>query len=144
VIGSREGPGGERLDEPPLRFAIGRLFNWWVRLFVLPDIADTQCGFKLFSASTAEALFPRLTTDGFAFDVELLVLARRAGYQVREVGIVWRGRRESRVAVGRGVAAFGDVVRIAWNVWVGRYGPVVSQTLVTPARPIDTLTTRSV
>lgn len=143
VIGSREAPGGARLDEHPLRFAIGRLFNGWVRLLVLPGVADTQCGFKLFSASAAEALFPRLTTDGFAFDVELLALARRAGYQVREVGIVWHGRHESRVAVGRGAAAFGDVVRIAWNGWMGRYGPVVSQTLVTPARPIDTLTTRS-
>jgi dolichyl-phosphate beta-glucosyltransferase len=143
VIGSREAPGGQRLDEHRFRFAIGRLFNWWVRMLVLPGVADTQCGFKLFSASAAEALFPRLTTDGFAFDVELLALARRAGYQIREVGIVWRGRGDSRVAVARGAAAFGDVARIAWNGWLGRYGPVVSQALVTPARPIDTLTTRS-
>jgi glycosyltransferase involved in cell wall biosynthesis len=143
VVGSREAPGGQRLGEHPVRYAIGRLFNWWVRMLVLPDVADTQCGFKLFSAAAAEALFPRLTTDGFAFDVELLALARRAGYEVREVGIVWRGRGDSRVAVGRGAAAFADVARIAWNGWLGRYGPVVSRALVTPASPIDALTTRS-
>ena len=63
---------------------------------------DTQCGFKLFSAEAAEALFPRLTISGFAFDVELLVMARRAGFDMRETGIVWHGRADSRVAVSRG------------------------------------------
>jgi dolichyl-phosphate beta-glucosyltransferase len=138
VIGSREGPGAQRVGEHPARHAIGRIFNRWVRLLVLPGLVDTQCGFKLFSATAAEALFPRLTIDGFAFDVELLVLARRAGFQIQETGIVWRGRPDSRVAVGRGAAAFGDVLRIWWNARTGRYGPVVSRTSVTPARPLQT------
>ena len=136
VIGSREGPGAQRIGEHPMRRVIGRIFNGWVRLLVLPGLADTQCGFKLFSATAAETLFPRLTVDGFAFDVELLVLARRAGFEVQEAGIVWRGRVDSRVAVARGAAAFGDVLKIWWNALTGRYGPVASKATVTPARPL--------
>ena len=136
VIGSREGPGAQRVGEHPMRHMIGRIFNRWVRLLVLPGLIDTQCGFKLFSATAAEALFPRLTSDGFAFDVELLVLATRAGFQIEEAGIVWHGRPGSRVAVGRGAAAFADVLRIWWNAKTGRYGPVTSRASVTPARPL--------
>jgi dolichyl-phosphate beta-glucosyltransferase len=127
VIGSREAPGSRRIGEHWLRHLIGRVFNAHVRVFALPGITDTQCGFKLFSAQAADALFPRLTIPGFAFDVELLVLARRAGFDVREAGIVWHGRTDSRVAVSRGAAAFADVLRVAWNAWTGRYGPRTSR-----------------
>ena len=121
VIGSREAPGAHRQGEHWLRYLIGRVFNLYVRVLVLPGISDTQCGFKLFSAAAADELFPRVTVGGFAFDVELLVMARRAGYEIREVGIEWRGRTGSRVAVTRGAAAFGDVLRVRWNAWMGRY-----------------------
>ena len=127
VIGSREAPGSQRVGEHWLRYSIGRVFNAYVRLLLLPGIMDTQCGFKLFSATAAEALFRRLTVEGFAFDVELLVMARRAGYEIREVGIEWNGRADSRVAVSRGAGAFGDVLRIRWNAWAGRYGRSVPE-----------------
>ncbi len=127
VIGSREAPGSLRVGEHWLRHLIGRVFNAHVRLFALPGIMDTQCGFKLFSAEAAEALFPRLTISGFAFDVEVLVMARRAGFDLRETGIVWHGRADSRVAVSRGAAAFGDVLRVRWNALTGRYGPRTSR-----------------
>lgn len=122
VIGSREGPGAQRRGEHWLRYLVGRVFNAYVRVTVLPGIADTQCGFKLVSAKVASDVFGRVTVGGFAFDVELLVLARLAGYEIREVGIVWHGRTDSRVAVSRGAVAFADVLRIKWNVWTGRYG----------------------
>jgi dolichyl-phosphate beta-glucosyltransferase len=121
IIGSREAPGSERIDEPWLRHVIGRFFNWVVRLFAVPVITDTQCGFKLFSAHAVETICPHLTIVGFAFDVEMLALARRAGLPIREVGIIWRGRQDSRVAVGRGAAAFVDVLRIRWRLWRGAY-----------------------
>jgi hypothetical protein len=121
VIGSREAPGSVRFDEPSVRHWIGRFFNWFVRLLVVPGISDTQCGFKLFSARAVEAICPYLTIQGFAFDVEMLALARRAGLSIREVGVVWDGNQESRVAVGRGAAAFTDVLRIRWRLWRGAY-----------------------
>lgn len=135
VIGSREAAGSRRVGEHWLRHAIGRVFNWWVQLLVLPGISDTQCGFKLFSAQAAAALFPRLTISGFAFDVELLVLARRAGFAMRETGILWNGRADGRVAVSRAAAAFGDVLRVRWNAWAGRCGAV--QPGPAPAAPVS-------
>jgi len=121
VIGSREAPGSDRLDEPWLRHWIGRFFNWFVRLLIVPGISDTQCGFKLFSARAVALICPYVTIQGFAFDVEMLALARRAGLSIREVGVTWDGNQESRVAFGGGAAAFVDVFRIRWRLWRGAY-----------------------
>ena len=114
VIGSREAAGAQRVGEPLLRHLIGRVFNWVVQLSVLPGIRDTQCGFKLFSRD-ASALFGTLTVEGFAFDVELLSLARCSGLTIREVPVVWIARRDSRVRLSRGAAAFAEVVHIGWR-----------------------------
>jgi dolichyl-phosphate beta-glucosyltransferase len=121
VIGSREAPGSNRLDEPWIRHWIGRFFNWFVRLLVVPGISDTQCGFKLFSAGAVDLICPYLTSQGFAFDVEVLALARRAGLSIREVGVTWDGNQESRVAFGGGASAFLDVLRIRWRLSRGAY-----------------------
>lgn len=121
IVGSREAPGSRRIGEPLRRHVIGRVFNWLVRLFVLRGIHDTQCGFKLIRADVARHVFERITTDGFAFDVELLFLARRAGFRICEVGVVWVCRKDSRVSVSRGAAAFADALRIRLNAWRGVY-----------------------
>jgi hypothetical protein len=133
LIGSREAPGAERLGEPWRRHAAGRAFNALVRLFVLPDIQDTQCGFKLFSAEAVTALFPRTTIDGFAFDVEVLTLARRGGYGVREVGVQWHCRSDSRVSLWRGATAFADILRVYWNGLSGRYRGIPAPSTSGPA-----------
>jgi len=79
----------------------GELFNFLVRRLGVPGIKDTQCGFKLFRGAAAETLFGELRTDGFGFDVELLLLARRRGYQVAEVAINWADQPGSKVGVWR-------------------------------------------
>ncbi len=121
IVGSREAPGARRIGEPARRHVIGRVFNFIVQRVALPGLNDTQCGFKLLSQAAATTICPHLTINGFAFDVELLFLARRSGFNVREVGVVWTCRRESRVRVGRGATAFADLVRIRWRQWRGRY-----------------------
>lgn len=121
IAGSREAPGARRIGEPLTRHLIGRVFNSIVQFLVLPGIQDTQCGFKLISADAARTLFPHLTIEGFAFDVELLFLARRAGFRIREVGVVWVCRIDSRVRLGRGAVAFADVARIRLRHIGGRY-----------------------
>jgi dolichyl-phosphate beta-glucosyltransferase len=121
IVGSREAPGAQRIDEPLLRHIVGRVFNRMVQLVAVPGVDDTQCGFKLIKAEAARALFPLLTLDGFAFDVELLFLARQAGFRIREVGVIWVCRRDSRVRVGRGAAAFADIVRIRLKYLAGHY-----------------------
>ncbi len=77
----------------------GELFNFLVRRLGVPSIRDTQCGFKLFRGAAADTLFGELRTDGFGFDVELLLLAGRRGYRVAEVAINWADRPGSKVAV---------------------------------------------
>ena len=112
IIGSREAPGAQRTGEAWSRRVSGRVFNALVRLFAVRGIHDTQCGYKLLSAEAVAALAPHLTIDGFAFDVELLYLARLAGFQIREVGIVCHCRQDSRVRVRLGVEAVVDVLRV--------------------------------
>lgn len=76
---------------------LGRSFNWVVNQIILPGIADTQCGFKLFSRPAADFLFSRQTAHGFSFDVELLFLAQRAGLIIAEVPINWTNIPGSKV-----------------------------------------------
>jgi dolichyl-phosphate beta-glucosyltransferase len=125
LVGSREAAGATRIGEPWSRHAIGRVFNWVVKLLVLRGINDTQCGFKLFSARAAETLFPRQRLDGFGFDVEILFLARRAGLVVREIPVTWEYGRESKVNVASGARGFLDLVTIRWNQLRGAYPPPV-------------------
>lgn len=121
TIASREAPGAERIGEPLWRHVIGRVFNAFVRLFVVAGIQDTQCGYKLFSEQAARTLFGMSLLNGFAFDVELLYLARRLGMAIREVPVTWHHRPGSRVRLRTGLIAFLQILQIRWNDLLGRY-----------------------
>jgi dolichyl-phosphate beta-glucosyltransferase len=98
VIGSRGLPDSViEVRQARMREAMGKVFNLLVRRFVIRGFRDTQCGFKAFRRAAAMDLFSRLRTKGFAFDVEILLLARRLNYRVGEVPVVWRNSRSSRV-----------------------------------------------
>jgi dolichyl-phosphate beta-glucosyltransferase len=79
----------------------GHVFNFLVRRLGVVGVVDTQCGFKLFRGEVAAALFPRLGTDGFGFDVELLLLAQRRGHRIAEVPVSWADQPGSKVGVLR-------------------------------------------
>ncbi|MCY4537090.1 MAG: glycosyltransferase family 2 protein [Chloroflexi bacterium] len=89
IIASREAPGAQRVDEPEYRHMIGRINNWIIKLAALADFEDTQCGFKMFSRSAALDLFGVQKMNGIGFDVELLYIAKRRGYKIKEVPITW-------------------------------------------------------
>ena len=76
---------------------LGRIFNGVVNIILLPGIADTQCGFKMFKRNTALMLFHNITSERFSFDVELLFLARKAGCKIAEVPINWKNIPGSKV-----------------------------------------------
>lgn len=101
AIGSREGAGARRVGEPARRHVAGRAFNAVVGLLAVPGIQDTQCGFKMFTAAAADAIFPYTTIDGWAFDIEVLYIARLRGLRVREVPIEWHYRAGSRLHMFR-------------------------------------------
>ena len=113
AIASREGAGAKRVDEPWRRHVVGRLFNYAIRWLVVPGIADTQCGFKMFTASSVAVVFPHVTLDGWAFDVEVLSIALAKGLRVVEVPIEWHYRAESRLSLVRdGARMLVDLFRI--------------------------------
>ncbi len=123
AIGSREAPGARRYGEPPHRHAMGRIFNWLVRLLAVSGLQDTQAGFKCFTAQAAEDVFRCQTVEGFGFDVEVLFIARKRGYRIVEVPIQWHYKAESRVRVVRDTwHMFRDVLVVRWNDFRARYG----------------------
>jgi len=101
AIASREVPGARRYGEPWYRHAMGRVFNRLVQILVLPGIQDTQCGFKCMPRDIALTLCSQQTISGWGFDVELLAIARRHGFAIREVPIPWYYMANSRVRLGR-------------------------------------------
>src|SRR5262249_17271754 len=122
VIASRQAPGAHRHGEPVHRHLLGRVFNMLVRLLALPGIQDSQCGFKCFRADVARQLARAQTRDGWGFDVELLYLARRWGWQVVEVPIEWHYAPSSRVSPLRDSWRMArDVLAVRRNAQIGRY-----------------------
>ena len=122
VVGSRWSEGALiREQQPALRRIIGRLFRFCVReIFALP-VYDTQTGFKIFTAEAAEDIFWRISSNGWVFDIEVLLTARRLGYQTAEVGVEWRHVRDTRVRARHVISIAAEVLRIAyrWNNSVG-------------------------
>lgn len=122
AIGTREGAAARRVGEPIYRHLMGRLFNHIVRWLALPGIHDSQCGFKMFTAGAVAAVFPLVTVDGWAFDVEVLTVARAKGLRVREVPIEWHYRADSRLSMLRdGFGMFRELLRIRARAVSGRY-----------------------
>jgi dolichyl-phosphate beta-glucosyltransferase len=114
VIGSRGLSDSDiRVRQPKLRELMGRTFNAMVRAAVLGGIKDTQCGFKLFTSSAARAVFVQQALDGFAFDVEALLIARDLRLTVREVPVVWRHAPNSKVSpIVDSSKMFRDIVQL--------------------------------
>ncbi len=124
AVGSRAlpGPGISRRTRLHRR-VMGRVFARLVQQLVVPGIADTQCGFKLFDRSAAHELFAASRTNGFSFDVEILALARARGIPVAEVAVSWRDVPRSRVSlVTDSVAMLADLVAIRRRVRAGAAG----------------------
>ena len=89
IIASREAPGAIRVDEPEYRHLMGRVNNFIIKTAAIKDFEDTQCGFKMFSGKAAADLFGVQRMTGIGFDVELLFIAKRRGYRIKEVPITW-------------------------------------------------------
>lgn len=122
VIGSREAAGAQRFDEPASRHIGGRLVNYAIQLLALPGLHDTQCGFKLFTAESAEDLFCVQTLSGWSFDIELLFVARRRGYTIKEIGVPWKYFAFSHVSpVKDAIRMILDIVKIRSNSLFGVY-----------------------
>ena len=93
-----------------MRRSMGQMFNQVVRRISRIPLRDTQCGFKGFRREVAHDLFAAQTVDGFAFDVEILLLAQKRGYAMADLPVEWRNSTDSRVHI------FHDSLRMLWDV----------------------------
>ena len=119
IFGSRAVEGSE-LDPPQAWYKqmIGKLGNLFIQALVLPKIYDTQCGFKCFSEKAAEKIFRLAEVNGWAFDVEALVLAKAMDLQMKEIPIRWVNDPESRVDFTGYFKTLFEVIKIKW--WISR------------------------
>lgn len=118
IIGSRR-LAQSRIVRPQhrLRQALGRTFPYVVKTFVLRDLSDTQCGFKLFRRGAVDAVLPHQQVERFAFDVELLLLARRAGLRIAEAPVDWDNPTDSTLRIGRdSFQMLADLLRMVWRL----------------------------
>lgn len=111
AIGSREAVGSRRYGEPLYRHLMGRIFSWITQMLVLPGFQDTQCGYKCFEYAVAQDIFRTQTMSGWAFDVEILHIAKRRGYRILEVPIQWYYQPNSRVS------PISDSLKMIREVW---------------------------
>jgi len=133
AIASREGVGARREEEPMYRHIMGRVFNWLVQRLALPGVNDSQCGFKLFKREASQKIFERLYIYGRnaqnlshaymgAFDVEVLFLARKFGYKVKEVPVTWYYVKTQRLHPLRdSILMAGDLLKIRYGNLRGVY-----------------------
>ncbi len=133
VIASREGIGASRVNEPHYRHLMGRFFNYLVQMVALPGIKDSQCGFKLFTKRAAKEIFKKLSIYGKeakeqkkgymgAFDVEVLYLARKMGFKIKEVSVTWTYVKTSRLnPLSDSIKMVRDVLKVRVNDMRGLY-----------------------
>lgn len=113
AIGSRYVGGKTAAKQPLYRRLWSRLCNQVIQRSLVPGISDTQCGFKAFTADAARELFGKSRIDGWAFDLEILALARRRGFAIAEVGVTWVDDGRSRV---NPLKDMWKVVSEAWTI----------------------------
>jgi|SRR3989344_2434509 len=119
VIGSIEIEGSEIFEQAQwYRRWLGRLSKYLIRFMVgLWDIHDTQRGFKLFTAKAAQDIFPRVKINRFGFDFEVLALAKRSGYKIKEVPVIWSNPGESKVTLKSYLATLKELIEVRWHLW---------------------------
>ena len=103
------------------RRIFGKLGNLWIQFWVTPGILDTQRGFKMFTAKAAETIFPKLKIIRWGFDIEVLALARKFGFKIKEVPIKWVNDPKSHVKLGAYIQVLLEVLKIRWNLWTNKY-----------------------
>jgi dolichyl-phosphate beta-glucosyltransferase len=106
------------------RHLMSRFFNWLIRRLFGIHVLDTQCGFKGFTAEAAKAIFSRVRICGFAFDVEVLLVAQRLGYRVAElpVNFAYEGEMSTVKVLKMSSRTLFDLTRIYWWDRRGKYG----------------------
>lgn len=123
VVGDRRVRGARVVRrQPRLRESLGRTFTFLARRLIDASVTDFTCGFKAFRRDVAEPLFERVSVRGWAYDAEVLAIARGLGLEVTALPVEWTDREGTRVRLGRDAPrALVDLVRIGWRARRGDY-----------------------
>ncbi len=140
AIGSRWLRAEAQTQRQPLhRQLFGRIFNLALRLTLGLHFADTQCGFKAFKQPAVQAIFPRQRIEGWGFDPEVLFLARKFKFKVKEVSVAWAHREGTSInPLVDGLRMVVEMLHIRWNDLSGKYaGSAVPDPPAIPAHPSE-------
>ena len=123
AIASRKKKDSKITEKQPIwRIFAGNIFPILVRLLLIGDIKDTQCGFKLFNVSKCKEIFEKQTLDGFCYDVEILFNAKKHNLRIKEIGVHWNNDSETKLnLVKDSVRMFVDLIKIRVNNLRGLY-----------------------
>lgn len=128
VVGSRDIPGAEiAVHQPHMRELMGTAGNLLIRFVLgLWAFPDTQCGFKVLKREVTEAVVSRMVVDRFAYDFEMIVLAKKLGFEIGQMPVRWLNEEGSTVGGLFGPNGFVqvliDLFKTRWRLWTGRYG----------------------
>jgi dolichyl-phosphate beta-glucosyltransferase len=101
---------------------MGKIFNTLLRSLLPLDFMDTQCGFKMFNRKAADIILPRMHLDGFAFDVEMLIIAQVNRLRIAEVPVVWKNVLDSRVhPIRNSLEMIRDVLKVRHRLAMNLY-----------------------
>lgn len=126
VIGSRDISGAHiQVHQPRYREILGNMGNWLIRFTLgLWAYPDTQCGFKMLTAKAADAIASRMVVDRFGFDFELITLAHKLGYTIKQMPVRWLNEEGSSVKLtgpNGYIQVFIDLFKTRVRLWTGRY-----------------------
>lgn len=117
----------QTIHQPLYRQFFGRCFNWITRTVMGLPFKDTQCGFKAFRRSVAQVIFRLQTIERWGFDPEILFIAQKLGYEIREVPVTWGHDERSRISYLKdGIKMLEDMARIRANSLAGRYDEAIA------------------
>ena len=122
IIGSRYlNKDSIKIKQPLMRRIVSRFGNFLIRILLDIKMADTQCGFKMISSAATEKIFPLQTIDRWGFDMEILAIAIKKGYQIKEVAVDWYDAEGSRVKKSATWKTLKELLIIKWNMIIGKY-----------------------
>ena len=122
VIGSRDVKGAELHPAQPFHKRIlGNAGNLFIQALLLPGIWDTQCGFKCFTRSAAEKVFPFQKINGWGFDVEILTLSKELGFRIKEIPVVWVNDLRSKVKLSAYIKVLIETMKVRLWLWQDAY-----------------------
>jgi len=122
VIGSRYLKADSiKIKQPLIRRIVSRVGNWLIRVLLGINMADTQCGFKMFSAKATKEIFPKQTIMRWGFDMEILAISIKKGYKIKEVAVDWYDSTDSQVRKSAALQTLKELLIIKWNLMRGKY-----------------------